>query len=228
MSARFDEATAVAAAPGAGDGDGAASNGGVARYAAQISDHYNIGPVPNGGYLMSLVQRAISARLPGRVPLTLTTHFLRPAVIAPARVEVEVLKEGKRYATVRARLWQNEQEVVSAIATVGGAAGMAAGAGAVAPPSHINGAPPELPPAEQLVAVPSNEFFRIGYQFELRLDPAVAGWITGTPPGVAEMRGLIRFADGREPDLMSLPLFADAVVPAIFGIVTLATSPRSR
>jgi hypothetical protein len=69
------------------------------------------------------------------------------------------------------------------------------------------------------VQVPSNEFFRIGYQFDLRLDPVVAGWITGAPPGVAEMRGVIGFADGREPDLLSLPLFADAVVPAIFGIV---------
>lgn len=231
-SGGFDEATAVKSV-----GDGAASaaanvTAGVGRYEAQIVDRYSIGPVPNGGYLMSLVQRAISERLPGRTPLTLTTHFLRPALIAPARVDVEVLKEGKRYATVRARLWQGEQEVVSSIATVGGAAA-AAGAGAsaagpsaagpsaapAAPPSWINGAPPELPPIDQLVPVPSNEFFRIGYQFDLRLDPAVAGWITGNPPGVAEMRGVIRFADGREPDLLSLPLFSDAVVPAIFGVV---------
>lgn len=210
----FDEATAVRAV--AGEEPGAAA--GEGRYEAQIVDRYSIGPVPNGGYLMSLVQRAIGARLPGRTPLTLTTHFLRPALIAPARLDVEVLKEGKRYATARARLWQGEQEVVSSIATVGGAAQAASGT-VGPPPSWIRGAPPELPPLDQLVVVPSNEFFRIGYQFDLRLDPAVAGWITGAPPGVAEMRGVIRFADGREPDLLSLPLFADAVVPAIFGVV---------
>jgi len=205
MSFRFDEATAIAGGDGAGEGDG--------KYTAVVSDRYNIGPVPNGGYVMSLVQRALGARLPGHSPLTLTTHFLRPAVVAPARLEVEVVKEGRRYATARARMWQGEHEVVSSIATMG-----AAGAAAAAAQRLVHGALPELPPVEETVAVPANDFFLIGHQFDLRLTPRCAGWMTGTPPGEAVMEGYIRFADGREADLVSLPLFCDAAMPAIFGM----------
>ncbi len=246
-ASNFDEATALSATsePAAGGQGGGASTrtstGASTRYAAQISDRYNIGPVPNGGYLMSLVQRALDERLPGKAPLTLTTHFLRPAVIAPAQVEVEVLKEGKRYTTARARLWQGADEVVSSIATMAtmatapagagaagtGAAGAAAaggagGAGGRAPspsPRFVSGGPPELLPLERVVVVPATDFYRIGHQFEMRLDPACAGWMTGAPSGVAEMRGYIRFVDGRAPDAVSLPLFCDAVMPAIFGLV---------
>ncbi len=41
------------------------------------------------------------------------------------------------------------------------------------------------------------------------------GWVTRTPPsGNPVYEGWMRFADGREPDLLSLPLFVDAVAPA--------------
>jgi acyl-CoA thioesterase len=210
MSFRFDEATAITSEGGGGTAAG--------TYAALVSDRYNIGPVPNGGYVMSLVQRALCARLPGHSPLTLTTHFLRPAMVGPARLEVEVVKEGRRYATARARMWQGEQEVVSSIATMGAAGVAAAGAAAAAPLRMVNGAPPELPPVEQAVAVPATDFFLIGHQFDLRLHPRSAGWMTGKPSGDAVMEGYLRFADGRDADLASLPLFCDAVTPAIFGV----------
>lgn len=214
MSFRFDEATAITG-EGGGTGDG--------KYSAVVSDRYNIGPVPNGGYVMSLVQRALCARLPGHAPLTLTTHFLRPAMVGPARLEVEVVKEGRRYATARARMWQGDHEVVSSIATMGAAAGGAGagvgGAGAAAPLRMVNGGPPELPPVEQAVAVAASDFFLIGHQFEMRLHPRCAGWMSGKPSGEAVMEGYLRFADGRDADLASLPLFCDAVTPAIFGVV---------
>src|SRR5262245_51380023 len=183
-AASFDEATRVTAA-----GDG--------RYAAAVNGDYNIGTVPNGGYVMAIAQRAICARLPGRAPLTMTAHFLRPAAVAPARVDVEVLREGRRYATARARLWQGDHEVVSAIATLlvepvatpvelpsasrssaitaavsaawassdwaavsasassstSSTAAAAAGAGSSPPaPLHlVDGAPPQVPPLDELV-----------------------------------------------------------------------------
>ena len=44
---------------------------------------------------------------------------------------------------------------------------------------------------------------------------ALPGWVTRTPPsGHPVYEGWMRFADGREPDLLSLPLFVDAVAPA--------------
>lgn len=187
-------------------------------FEARVSDHYNIGPVPNGGYVMSLVLRAMAERLPGRDPVTLTTHFLRPAQVAPARIDVEIVKEAKRYATVRARLFQTDQEVATSLATFRLAP--EPGANANASMRHVKGAPPALAPLESTVAVPSNDFFRIGQQFDMRLDPAVAGVLEGRASGTAETRGYVRFAGGREPDLVSLPLFADAAMPAVFGVLS--------
>lgn len=203
MSFRFDEATRVTAT-------------GEGKFSAAVLDRYNIGPVPNGGYVMSVVQRALSARLPGHQPLTLTTHFLRPATVAEATVEVEVLKEGRRYVTARARLWQGGNEVVSAIATMGamGASGASGGGGL----RYVAGEPPELPPLEEAVKVPGNDFFVIGREFDLRLHPRCTAWMRGQLSGEAVVEGYIRFADGREADLVSLPLFCDAAMPAIFGV----------
>ncbi len=202
MSARFDEATRVEAA-------------GEGTFKAAVLDRYNIGPVPNGGYVMAVVQRALCAQLPGHQPLTLTTHFLRPATVAEAQVDVEVIKEGRRYATARARLWQGGKEVVSSIATMGsGDASPGGGAGF----RHVAGAPPELPPVEEAVKVPGNDFFLIGHEFDMRLHPRCTAWMKGQLSGEAAVTGYMRFADGREPDLASLPLFCDAVMPAIFGV----------
>lgn len=199
----FDRDTAVAVREGGG-------------FDAVVSDHYNIGPVPNGGYVMSLALRAIAERMPDRDPVSLTTHFLRPAVVGPARIEVETVKEAKRYATARARLFQGEQEIATSLATFR----LPPEPGANASMRHMSGAPPELAPVEGAVPMPANDFFRIGQQFDLRLDPRVAGLLEGRANGTAEVVGYIRFADGREPDLASLPLFADAAMPAVFGVLS--------
>lgn len=189
-------------------------DGGV--FAATVSDHYNIGPVPNGGYVMSLALRAVAERMPGREPLSLTTHFLRPAVAGPARIEVETVKEAKRYATARARLFQSDQEVATSLATFR----LPPEPGAHAAMRHVRGAPPELVPVEEAVAIPRSDFFKIGQQFDMRLDPRVAGVLQGRTNGEAEVVGYARFEDGREPDLASLPLFADAAMPAVFGVLS--------
>ena len=51
---------------------------------------------------------------------------------------------------------------------------------------------------------------------DLRLDPATVPFAEepdGEAP-VAELRGWLRFADGREPDALSLLYFVDAIPPA--------------
>lgn len=213
MSARFDEATTVVAGEGG-------------SYQAVVVGDYNIGPVPNGGYVMSIALAAIQARLPGCDPLTMTAHFLRPAIVAPARVDVEVVKEGRRYATVRARLWQGGDlgagEVLSVLATLT-MAGAPAPAGE--PLTLVDGSPPELGRLEELERVPRTDFYAIGGQLDFRLERQCAGWMRGERSGRADMRGAIRFADGRPLDLLSIPLLADATTPAVFGVIPFRRVP---
>ncbi len=51
-----------------------------------------------------------------------------------------------------------------------------------------------------------------------RLDPACLGWTVESPSGGAELRGWLRFADGREPDPLGLLLAVDAFPPASFEL----------
>ncbi|WP_225890421.1 MULTISPECIES: replication-relaxation family protein [Streptomyces] len=51
-----------------------------------------------------------------------------------------------------------------------------------------------------------------------RLAAQPPGWLHGQPSGDPSMTFWMRFADGREPDLASLPFLADAAYPAIMEL----------
>lgn len=59
----------------------------------------------------------------------------------------------------------------------------------------------------------------------MRIDPATVGWALGQPARDGEMRAWIRFADGREPDALSLPFFLDAMPPVTFTFGALGWAP---
>jgi hypothetical protein len=55
-----------------------------------------------------------------------------------------------------------------------------------------------------------------------RIDPATAGFAAGRPSGAGELRAWVRFDDGRDPDLLSLVMIADAMPPPSFDVPGLA------
>jgi hypothetical protein len=61
-------------------------------------------------------------------------------------------------------------------------------------------------------------------RFDTRMSPNT-GWLTGVRTGVPEVLGWTRFADGREPDVASLPLFADSFPPAVFELAPVSWVP---
>jgi acyl-CoA thioesterase len=196
------------------DRDTAVTEQGPGRYGALVSPRWNVGPVPNGGYVMTLALRAIAAALPGRDPLTLTAHYLRPAVPGPLEIAVELVKQGKTLATAEARLLQGGREVTRVLATLGtlDAAGQ----------RFVDAEPPPMPAPEQALARPAGApGVEIANRFEQRFDPATVRWATGEREkgGPAELRAWQRFVDGRAPDAMSLPLFADSMPPPVFAVL---------
>jgi len=83
--------------------------------------------------------------------------------------------------------------------------------------------PPDLPPPERCLraADAPPTFLRHAAmldRLDLRLDPATAGWATGRPSGLGQIRGWLRLADGREPDPLMLLLAADALPPVAFDL----------
>lgn len=205
------------------DEDTQVERAGAGSWSARISDRWGIGLVPNGGYVMSVAMAAMRAELGDLEPLTVTSHFMRPASVGPARVVVEVVKTGRRFSTVAARLEQEAGEVIRLLGTWGRIE-------RDAKPVYGAGAPPSLPPRDSLAPAwsGSNETptpregemrMTIRERFDLRLDPATSGFLRGERGGAAELRGWLRFADGRLPDVHALGLLADALPPPAFNLL---------
>ena len=68
--------------------------------------------------------------------------------------------------------------------------------------------------------IPTGVYVGIMDVLDLRLDPSTVPFaVTPPAPGtLAELRGWTRFADGREPDPLSLLFFVDAIPPATLMI----------
>src|SRR3954447_4118890 len=195
------------------DEDTTARPAGDGAWDVELSDRWNIGPNPNGGYVLAVIAAALFQASDKPDPLSLTAHYLRPASPGPGRVEVEVVRTGRRHTHLHARLVQGTERVrvLAVFGDLDAAEGL----------TLVREVPPELPePDECLVRPPTT--LAIGVptmmeRFETRLSPR-SGWIRGEPTSVPEIAGWIRFADDRPPDVRSLPLFADAFPPPVFEL----------
>jgi acyl-CoA thioesterase len=180
-------------------------------YSGHVSDRWNIGPVPNGGYVLSIGMAALRQELSCPDPVSVTAHYLRPSLPDCAvRIEVETIKIGRQFTTAMVRLIQSGNETTRLLATYGDL-GRSSG------PIHVAGAPPPLPPREQLRALPRDN----GPEFARRVEMLCPSldFEPGHATGPAEVSGWIRFADGRMPDVHALGLMADSFPPAVFLVL---------
>jgi len=183
-------------------------------WTTRLASDWNIGANSNGGYALSPVLRALRELAGQPDPVSVTTHFLRPAVgDADARIETALIRAGRTVATARGSLIQEGKERLVVIAAFGNVE-QQVGVGL-----EIGPEPPDLPPVESCTPRSSSEQgvdLPILSRVDVRVHPdcAAAG---GSQRAVIE--GWIRLADGTDPSTMSLPLFSDAFPPSLFPLV---------
>jgi hypothetical protein len=183
---------------------------------------WTVGDKPNGGYLLALLGRAarVTARRAGGPEWEVVSSsitYLRPPSLGPATVHTTLLRAGRTAAHVRAVLVQGVDDLVDAVFVVGELP--------VEPSVRYDGTEPLLaPPPEECVRLtpqmPTGVYVGIMDVLDLRLDPTTLPFAaTPSPAGTpAELRGWTRFADGREPDALSLLFAVDAIPPATLMI----------
>jgi acyl-CoA thioesterase len=203
MRSEFDTDTAVTA-----EGGG--------RYTASVTDRWDVGQVPNGGYVLSLAVVALAEELGQPDPLTVSGHFVRPAEHGAATVHVDVVRAGRRLATGQAALTQDGRERLRVLATFGDL-------GALAGPTHLAGGPPDLPPPQDCIAAgdapfPGGPVPRVIQRVDQRFPPGTPGWAHGRPSGTAELAAWLRLADQRPLDTLVLPLLVDCFPPPVFEL----------
>lgn len=182
------------------------------RFIAQVSPRWAVGGRPNGGYLMSIGVRAMGQVMPQLDPLTVTAHFSRQAEPGPSTIEVDLIRKGRRVSFGHCRMLHEGSEylrMTSAFTDLSKSTGM----------TRLTASPPDLPPLDECISPdPGAMDVSIFDRFDMRLDPRCAGWLRGEASGRGEMAAWIRFADGREPDLLSLIQVVDALPPAVFEL----------
>src|SRR5690625_2209108 len=89
------------------------------HYVARIVPGWAVmdGGAPNGGYLLAIGARAMSMAVGKPDPVSITAHYLAPADEGPIDINVEVVRLGRRHATVTAAMIQQGRERVQLLAT---------------------------------------------------------------------------------------------------------------
>jgi hypothetical protein len=167
-----------------------AVRGGPERWGAEVDPDWTVAGRPNGGYLLALAARAA--------------------------LEVARLRAGRTLAMTSVTLVQEGAARMAALVTTGR---LDPDAG---PGWRRDGGPPAMPPVEDCLPgrpeLPGGVPVPLLHHLDLRIDPATTGWLAGRPGGSLDMRGWVRFTDGRAADPLALLQMADALPPSSFGL----------
>ena len=90
-ASEFDTATAMI---------GAVGEDRLGHFTGELFDGWDIGGNANGGYLLALAVRAMTAASGRPHPITVTAHYLSPGRPGPVTATTEIVKSGKRFCTV--------------------------------------------------------------------------------------------------------------------------------
>ena len=192
-------------------------------YDAHLDEAWSIGAGINGGLLLAVCANALRQTFAGNGhpdPLTVSAYYLSAATRGPAMLGTEALRRGRSMSTGSVSLAQEADggavERVRALATFGDLSAL---------PDEVRttAVEPDLPDVERCLGTdlaPADVKGRAPLldRFDLRLDPATVGWAVGEPSGRGMIRGWLRMADGREPDVLSLLLALDALPPVTFDL----------
>ncbi len=168
----------------------------------------------NGGYMLVLCARALGLVVPFPDPVVISGFFLRPGTPGPATITTSLVRSGRTTAFGEAVLARDGKEVVRAAAAF-----VTLGGGGPSLPVLTDGAPPDLPAPEDCVAVPVGSFglATIAERVEFR-SQNLPGWFLGRPTGRPSSEFWMRFADGRDADLLALPLLVDSTAPSVLEL----------
>jgi acyl-CoA thioesterase len=181
------------------------------RFATRISADWSINRIPNGGYLMALLARAMGQCSDKQVTPIVTANFMARCRPGAAEIRVAPITASAQFSRLQAHLFQDGEEKIRALGTF-------ARSNDSCPIERYESGPPQIAPRERCFEIPEMPGYTLFKLIEVRIDPACAGWMTGG--GLAERsehRGWIRFKQPRPFDSPALLLAADAFPPPVLA-----------
>lgn len=180
-------------------------------YSAYAHQRWAIGDNINGGFLLALLGKVVTQTLQRPHPITISAHYLAPTKQGPIDLSVENIQQAKSSASAVANLHQDGQQKMRAMAIV---SDLSKAKGF----SHSEDQAPLIAAPEQCIQVQQDDMdIQFRQQVDLRVTPASAAWVQGHTRKRSNFEGWMRLADGRDADVLSLLMFADAMPPPIFS-----------
>ncbi len=190
-------------------------------FSTDIHPLWAVGDKANGGYLLAILGRATrtvpqSAGSASWEVVSSSVTYLHTPEAGPATVRTTLLRSGRTAAHVRTVLEQGDTDVVDAVFVLADLPDEASVRYDGTPAFHAAD-PEECIPLTP--KIPTGVCVGIMDVLDIRLDPTTVPFAVAPSPGtVAELRGWTRFADGREPDALSVLFLTDAIPPATLMI----------
>lgn len=183
---------------------------------ANLAENWDIVGNTNGGYMQAISARASSMAVGGRDPVSVTGHFTRPGHTGQVTVETEVVRHGRRFSVVRARMTQDDSTILETLGTYAD------------PAVHKDEIllsdvpPPDMPPPDRcLPIVPATEEPfppPIFGQLDIRVDPEFAtGFFSGAVQSAPLVEGWFHLKEDEKLDPFALILSSDAFPPTAFA-----------
>ena len=206
----FRTATAVARLDAGTDDNGAVGENAV--WSGAIAPGWDIAANANGGYLLAIAARALSAALDRPDPVTISAHYLSPGRPGRVTIRTQVIKQGRSLGSGTAVLLSDGRPVLSCIGTFGELT-------ATAEPQGMDHAPPAMPDPDDCLPVVATGTFPPPFmgKVELRLHPEDGQFLQGDHSGQALMRGWFRLRDNEPADTIALLCAVDAFPPTAFN-----------
>lgn len=181
------------------------------RWKAQLQKGWRIGRVPNGGYVLALLGRAISQSLNDADPLSINAFYLEPTTLGEADIQVEILRMGKGTQFATARMYQEGSLKVIANAAYTNLANLKG-------PTNTVMTMPDVPAFDK-VDVPAHNILEIHKTIDTRIVKGREFFDTQKPTGTGEFIAYMQYVDGADIKPIDLLMFGDMMPPPSFTLV---------
>lgn len=179
-------------------------------FSGKVSGHWSINGIPNGGYLMSLLLRALLTESKKRATPILTANYISRCVPGELEIHVEELVRSNSFSRYQAKLIQKGKERIRMLGTFAGETDECF-------IRRYEASPPHLSSKESCISIPELPRYTLFRNLDIRLDPHCAGWMQNQMSDQSQLAGWISFKENRSFDTLSIPLVADAFPPAVFA-----------
>ncbi len=181
------------------------------RWQGELKRGWRIGSVPNGGYVLAVIGRALRNTMPHKDPLSINAFYLAPCSLGVCTIEVELLKAGRGTSFGTASLYQNDELRVRATAAY-------TDLDLLAGETWMGGEPPSAPTFESMADDSRAQHLEIHQRVDSRLVTGYEVFESGELPRSGEFVGYLQHVDKAAMGSIDLLMFADIMPPPSFTL----------